>query len=193
MTLVLLYGALAERFGREHRYDIRSPLEAVRALCSQHKGFRQYLVEHSEPGYRVLADDTALELNELHGPCGRVVRIVPVVAGADIGKVLLGASLIGFAIWNPLGWSSIGLIGSATVGSVMTNLGISMILGGIAGMLAKSPSSAGTTEPAATTPSYGFAGAVNTTGQGNPVPIGYGIVEIGSQVISAGLNITRLQ
>ena len=36
-------------------------------------------------------------------------------------------------------------------------------------------------------PSYAFDGAVNTTRQGNPVPICYGSMIVGSQVISAGL------
>lgn len=36
-------------------------------------------------------------------------------------------------------------------------------------------------------PSYNFNGAVNTTAQGNPVPLGYGRMIIGSAVISAGI------
>lgn len=36
-------------------------------------------------------------------------------------------------------------------------------------------------------PSYAFGGPVNTTAQGNPVPIGYGQREIGGAVISAGI------
>jgi predicted phage tail protein len=36
-------------------------------------------------------------------------------------------------------------------------------------------------------PSYAFDGAVNTAAQGNPVPICYGRLIVGSQVVSAGL------
>ena len=37
-------------------------------------------------------------------------------------------------------------------------------------------------------PSYAFGGAVNTTAQGQPVPIGYGRMIIGGAVISAGIT-----
>ena len=44
------------------------------------------------------------------------------------------------------------------------------------------------TEQVENKPSYLFDGAVNTTRQGNAVPVGYGRLRVGSQVISAGLT-----
>ena len=41
------------------------------------------------------------------------------------------------------------------------------------------------------TPSYLFNGAVNTTAQGHPVPIGYGRLIVGSAVISASIVTTE--
>ncbi len=38
-------------------------------------------------------------------------------------------------------------------------------------------------------PSYVFNGPVNTTAQGQPVPIGYGRLIVGGAVISAGISI----
>ena len=56
MRTIRLYGALGEQFGRVWRLDVKSPAEAVRALCSQLPGFRQYLQKNSAPGYRVMGD-----------------------------------------------------------------------------------------------------------------------------------------
>ena len=42
------------------------------------------------------------------------------------------------------------------------------------------------------TPSTYFDGAVNTTAQGHPVPIGYGKLIVGSAVISAGLTVEEV-
>ncbi len=70
MMLVLLYGELGRRFGRVHRFDIRTPAEAVRALSANHKGFRAHLIAHSEPGYRVLASGQAVGAAGLHDPAG---------------------------------------------------------------------------------------------------------------------------
>ena len=41
-------------------------------------------------------------------------------------------------------------------------------------------------------PSYSFNGAVNTTAQGHPVPVGYGRLIVGSAVISAGIDVDEI-
>ena len=41
-------------------------------------------------------------------------------------------------------------------------------------------------------PSYSFNGAVNTTAQGHPVPVGYGRLVVGSAVISAGIDVDEV-
>ncbi len=64
---------------------------------------------------------------------GAVIHIVPRLAGAKSGGVfqaVLGAALIAVAWWNPAGW-----LGAAAV-SGMYAAGASMILGGVAQMLA---------------------------------------------------------
>lgn len=64
---------------------------------------------------------------------GAVIHIVPRLAGAKSGGVfqaVLGAALIAVAWWNPVGW-----LGTAAV-SGMYAAGASMILGGVAQMLA---------------------------------------------------------
>jgi predicted phage tail protein len=70
------------------------------------------------------------------------------------------------------------------------NVGFALALGGVAQMLAPQPKmDAGAGSQEANSPSYTFNGAVNTTAQGHPVPVGYGRLIIGSAVISAGVQV----
>jgi predicted phage tail protein len=193
MRTVRLYGHLAARFGRVHRLDVRTPAEAVRALCATRDGFRAHLIAHSRPGYRVLVGRQALTLDALALPADDDIRIVPVTAGAGrgAGQILLGAALVavgvatgGFGLAAGAAWSA----GAATfAGYIAGNLGMALILGGVVQMLAPQPKTPGTPERPENRPSYAFDGPVNTTAQGNPVPVCYGRLIVGSQVVSAGM------
>lgn len=98
-------------------------------------------------------------------------------------SVIVGAVLvfIGFAI---SGFS----FGTLTpVGALFVSAGIAMIAGGVVQLLTPVPK--GTkNKSVANEPSYSFNGAVNTQAQGNPVPLLYGRMIVGSAVISAGIN-----
>lgn len=185
MMTILLYGFLGKKFGRVHRYEVNSPAEAVRALNATIDGFKEAVISGGE--YRVLraGKDTVLEEN-LHEPQSykETVRIIPVVAGSKRGGlmgIIIGAVLIAASIWMP------GL--SAVTANYLMGAGVSMVLGGVAQMLFSPRSTTGTSvEAAENKPSYAFDGAVNTVAQGNPVPVCYGRLLVGSQIISAGLS-----
>jgi predicted phage tail protein len=193
LLTVLLYGHLGKRFGRRHRYDVRSPAEAVRALCATITGFRAYMIEHSRPGYRVLVGRDPRDLTTLAHPADGAIKIVPVTAGAGrgLGTVILGAALIGFGVSTggaSLGFSAAWKVGGLKLaGYFAANIGLSLVLGGVAQMLAPQPKTLGAPDRPENKPSYAFDGAVNTAAQGNPVPVCYGRMIVGSQVISAGM------
>lgn len=192
MKLILLYGFLGQRFGRVHRYDVKSPAEAVRALCCTVKGFRQALAKGG--AYRVLvggkqgltAPDTLNPVSDRES-----IRIVPVVAGAGrgLGQLIVGAALIYFA--GPLGGTLGGTfgVGAAAYTSAFTSIGFSLVLGGVSQMLFAPKGVQGNVERPENKPSFTFDGAVNTATQGNPVALLFGgPLIVGSQVISAGLS-----
>lgn len=189
MKTIKLYGELAEKFGKEFKLAVKTPAEAIRALCLQLGGFRQHLEKYSEPGYVVRVGKDARDAEELTAPSSNleIIRIIPVVAGASaVGRIILGIALIAVAIYAPWAATAIGSTG-ATVGTVMLGIGASLVLGGIAELLAPSPPKTdGNTAPEAT-PSYLFDGPVNTMGAGYAVPVGYGELLVGSHVISAEL------
>ncbi|MCS6766644.1 MAG: tail assembly protein [Candidatus Protistobacter heckmanni] len=194
MVTVILLGELGRRFGRRHRLAIASAAEAVRALCANFPAFERELVASGERGvgYRVLAGRESLTLDQLHEPTGQQrITISPVVSGAGggIGQAILGVALIAVSWWNPMGWAAAGsFLSQATLYSV----GTSMILGGVAQMIAPTPKASDPSERPENKPSYSFNGAVNTTAQGQPVPLGYGRLIVGSAVISAGIDIDEV-
>ncbi len=182
-TTIRLHGALGQRFGREFRLAVHSPAEAVQALCHLVKGFREYLVEHDQPGFRVWVGTDKVGEKELAYPCGsQTIRIAPVMvaAGGDTLQIVGGVALIaagGILQANGIEW-----------GSYLTNMGVAMTLGGIAQALAPSPHAPLTPKETKTEPSYLFNGPVNTIAQGHRVPICYGRLRVGSAVISSGTS-----
>ncbi|SCZ74077.1 hypothetical protein SAMN03159324_05182 [Pseudomonas sp. NFPP18] len=62
-----------------------------------------------------------------------------------------------------------------------------MVAGGVIQMLSPQAKGLGTQDSPNNRPSYSFNGAVNTSVQGNPVPLLYGRMIVGSAVISAGI------
>ena len=190
MKTIRLYGELGKRFGREFKLDVQTPAEAVRALRVIVPGFHAYLVEHAKSAFKVFvggsnrSDDAAAPCSDLE-----IIRIAPTVQGASaVGRIILGAALLVFAWWNPLGWAA----GSAMMTGV-TGMGMSMVLGGVVQLLSPQQSyDSASSESPENKPSYNFNGPVNTTAQGHPVPLCYGRMIVGSAVISAGLE-TRQQ
>lgn len=203
MKTIVLLGELGRKFGRKHMLDVKTPAEAIRALCANFKEFAPFVSSSEERnvGYRVInvRDDTGLD--ELHNPAGRMITIVPVIGGAgflsnflgsSLGKVVIGAALIAASIMVP-GLAAVTLFGTTTLATVAFSIGASLALGGVAQLLAPTPPSIGTNAQDEQKPSYLFDGAVNTTSQGYPVPVGYGRMVVGSAVISAGISVEDIE
>ena len=172
LKTVRLGGELAKRFGREHRFAISDPAEAVRALCANFPEFRRHLIESDQRGvgYRVLVDRRDVPLEELGNPSGQAtVRIVPVIAGAGKGgifEIIAGVVLIAAAVaLGPIGMGAGSLLSGAMAAQVGA-IGLALVLGGITNLL--SP------QPKTNQQSYAIQGNVNVVAQGAAIPIGYG-------------------
>ena len=187
MREVELYGPLAEKFGKDFSLHVRTVQQALKLFAANFKDFRQHLIDSDGViGYEVWDGDYNLgeDANEFTKIGTGKIRIIPVVQGAGAtGRIIAGVVLviIGVVVAG-------GSYGSASpVRSSLIMAGIGLIAGGIAEKLAGKPRDADTTQ-AENTKSYIFSGAVNTTRQGVPVPIGYGKMLIGSAVISASIT-----
>ncbi len=192
---IILSGELGKIFGREHRFAITTPAEAIRALCANHKSFARHLLDSESRGfgYRVTVDKEPLgDVKNVHNPVSRTVRIVPVIMGAKKGglmNIVLGAALIGAAFLT--GGASLaagGVVFSGLAGQVAFGLGVSMLLGGVSSLLSPTPKAGKPAEQPENQPSYAFNGPVNTSSAGQCVPYAFGRLIIGSAVASAGIS-----
>lgn len=175
--IVLLYGSLRSKYGHRHEFDITTPGEAIRALKANYSEFELDLFKD---GFNVYIGYDQVPGASANNPISEVevCRIVPTVSGAGIGEVVAWYIASQFAI-------------STTTLAIITfavNALVSLAISGIAQALfaPPKPSVSGSERPE-NKPSYVFNGPVNTTQQGHPVPVGYGKLRVGSQVISAGL------
>jgi predicted phage tail protein len=193
----MLYGSLGATYGKVHRYDVVSPAQAIKALSVTIKGFKQSLIDGGY--YRVLVGGKdELSIDQLGNPMSdrETIRIVPVVAGSrGLGQIVLGVALVAFA--GPLAGFAGSAFGAtaattAVIASSISSIGVSLVIGGVSQMLFSPQAQTASAEREENKPSFIFNGAVNTTRQGNCVPICYGRMIVGSQVISAGLSVTEL-
>lgn len=200
MTTVYLYGHLGRHFGHRWNLEVASPAEAVRALIANRPDFERYLIEHSTLGYRVfIGPDPLRGPAHLGDPVGRqAIKLVPVIAGSKEGgiNIILGAVLIAAAIitfqYELLPFALTTTAGLTAAGSVVVGVGFmgaGLVLGGISQLLMGAPKSPEPSERPENKPSFFFNGPVNTTQQGQPVPVCYGgPIRVGSAVISAGIS-----
>lgn len=189
LKVIRLYGVLGFKFGRVHHLAIDSPREAIKALSVLYEGFEQFLANAHLKGleFAVFKGKRNISEDELNLDTSEEIRIAPVIKGSKRGgffQTVLGIAMIGLAVWNPAF-----LAMSATTNSALMLGGAAMAIGGVVQMLSPQPRGLSIRQDADNKPSYAFGGAVNTTAQGNPVPLLYGIGrrEIGGAIISAGI------
>lgn len=186
LRTVRLYGELGKRYGRTHRFDVRTPAEALRALSANFPGFKKYVAEAhtSGVGFRVVNGGADLEsVDEVHHPASGELKIVPEIIGSGAtARILVGVALIA-ASFIPF---------FAVASPYMMSVGISLVLGGVIELLSPMPRAPEPPERPENLPSYTFNGPVNTTQQGQPVPVGYGRLIVGGAVISAGLSTQQI-
>ena len=190
---IKLYGQLAKFVGSSVlEAEVSSAAQAVRFLCVNFKGIEKHMADQY---YKVMANDWNLAEEEIHYPTGQSdISIIPVVGGAggNVGRIVLGAVLIGIAIANPFGVAAIGTIGgSMSVASVVGKIGIALVLSGVAGLLTPVQEVPKTEDDPRR--SFSFSGIQNTSRAGVPVPLVYGTqVLVGSVVISAGIDTVQV-
>tara|TARA_B100001094_G_scaffold140981_2_gene136626 strand:+ start:4323 stop:4934 length:612 start_codon:yes stop_codon:yes gene_type:complete len=193
---VKLYGPLAdfvvERGGQETmEADISTPAEAIRFLVANWPELQGHMAEQY---YKISTGNFEVEQEELHYPASNEVKIVPVIGGAggNTGRIILGAALIAAAIAMPAstgafaGIKAAGWQGAGWVTKALVQVGASLVLGGIAGMLTPVPKKPEYEQDPKL--SYSFGGVQNTTRAGTPVPIIYGEIFTGSVIISAAID-----
>ncbi len=194
LRTIRLYGKLGAEFGRVHQFVCNDTAGAVRALCQMVPGFQRFLNESKDKGlgYACFIGKQNIGEEGLSYPAGNDdIRIAPVILGSGRGgffQIILGAALIGGAFLT--GGASLAggsLAFSGWAGQLAFNLGVAMVLGGVSQLLTKQPQGLTSVESPDNGASYNFNGPVNVTAQGNPAPVLYGEVIVGSVTVSADM------
>src|SRR5688572_16073218 len=178
---VRVYGSLGAKFGRLFRLAVSSPAEAVRALCMQIPGFERELMTSKDRGvgYVVYIGKRNVTEEELTWQSGcEDIRIAPVLMGSKkqgLGQIIIGIVLVVVG-------AVLTYFGAGSIGIPIMKLGASMIIGGVIQLLMPAPKPGDLDRPE-NQPNYAFNGPVNTQAQGNPVPVLYGELIVGSAVI----------
>jgi len=209
MVTIRLLGEAGRRFGRQFKLAVKTPAEAVRALCVQIPGLRQYLLDSEENGigWRAVTDHAAgLDEEGLLWPLSKRFVLAPIPAGkGGVGKIIAGVALVAVSIlFAPAGAFAGGLftLGAQAV-PIVAGIGLSLAFSGIADLLTPTPKMPNVAGPGgigsgATSGrsreeqerSFTFDKSNANTQQGEVVPVLYGERIIGSlPVLSFGLEL----
>jgi predicted phage tail protein len=184
---VKLIGELGRRFGRSYSFVASSPKEIISALSHQIEGFKDYLRDAHEKGigFRLVDGDAdGMEYGETMMGCKRLIIAPIITGGGAIGRILLGVALIALAFVT-FGTSAAfagfttaaqaaatgTTAGFAAGSAVLFNLGVTLVLTGIAALLTPAVEPPKETERK---DSFLFDRATELTTQGQPVPVLYG-------------------
>ena len=210
MVTIRLLGEAGRRYGRKFQLAVKTPAEALRALCLQIPGLRQYLLESGEKGidWRVVTDHAeGLEDEQLLWPMSKRLVLAPLPAGrGGVGKIIAGVALVAFAIVTAgAGLFGLGLGFGASTAIGIGAIGASLIFGGVADLLTPTPKMPNVKGPggigggsSATSGrsqeeqlnSFAFDKSNANTVQGDVVPVLYGERIIGAlPVLSFGLEL----
>ena len=209
MVTIRLLGEAGRRYGRRFQLAVKTPAEAVRALCLQIPGLRQYLLESGEKGidWRVVTDHAeGLDEDQMLWPLSKRLVLAPLPAGrGGVGKIIAGVALVAFAIVTAgAGLFGLGLGFGASTAIGIGAIGASLIFGGVADLLTPTPkmpnvkggglgggsSATSGRDRDEQLNSFAFDKSNANTVQGDVVPVLYGERIIGAlPVLSFGLEL----
>lgn len=180
---IRLYGKLGAQFGREHWLAVSSIREATIAMAVVIPGFERYVSTSAErgEGYAIFLGKKNVGEAEIDDWSGnREIRIAPIIMGSKQGglfQIVVGVVLLVVGFFT----------GGSTWGPAMMLMGGALAVSGAMSMMTQQAVTKESGDRGENVASKNFNGPVNTVAQGNPVPILYGRLIVGSAVISAGI------
>lgn len=167
MTEVHLHGILAKKYGKVHKIALKKPRDVLFAMEANYDDFLKDVKDLMRKNifYTFVVDNKVLDKAESDGPNKSIKKIdlVPVISGGGADPLTIAIALIS-------------TIGSAVYSYVQ------------AGKVEypKIPGASATTS--ANSRSLAFSNRENITEQGNPVPLVYGRLKVGSAVIQSSIK-----
>jgi len=197
LVRVKLHGELGATTGQEEwNLHVNSAGEAIHAINSQtNDSIRRYFLEGRlttkykvlinkemvEPNGNLTENELSLERNNLKN-----IDIIPLLEGSDLENP-----------WWAIGLGVIGLGFASSPFAIMAAL--SILTQGLSNLLSKPPKlpdqrqmTNPSSDPKELANSYLFSGPANVINEGGPVPLGYGRLVVGSQVIMTSYDVRRM-
>jgi len=172
MTQVYIHGILAREYGNIFEFNLPNPKDVLEAIDCNRSGFIRRLIELQKEGfcYDIIINKKRVTQEEhmtgVKNP--KTIDLVPAITGAGP-----------FAAF-------VAFLGS---GTFLANLAVAIIFAAISYALTPKPEmEALEIDADASKSSLIFSNTVNVASQGSPVPIGYGRLKVGSQVIQATIK-----
>jgi predicted phage tail protein len=173
MTIVNIHGILAREFGNSFILSLPNPKDVLEAIDCNREGFLQRLIELQREGlcYDLIINKERItngpDMDNISNPA--TIDLVPAISGS--GQFIAAA----FKLLTAKTFA-------ATVAKAIIFAAISYAL------TPKPENEALEIEADASKSSLIFSNTVNVASQGSPVPIGYGRLQVGSQVIQATIK-----
>ena len=194
MTNITLHGILGKEFGKNLKLNLNRTKYILKAIDVNKKNFINRINELSREGlnYTIIIDNQKIQdISELDiKNIPQEIHLVPMIvgSGAAIGAAILtgiSAGLAGIGIGTATVFTS-SMLASQIVGGLI----LSAVSLGLQYLLAdnESTSSQASASTKALEESFMFSNKVNLANQGSPVPIGYGRLKIGAQVIQFSIK-----
>tara|TARA_R110002167_G_scaffold127194_5_gene308626 strand:- start:2175 stop:2774 length:600 start_codon:yes stop_codon:yes gene_type:complete len=172
MTIVNIHGILAREYGSSFILNLPNPKDVLEAIDCNRLGFLQRLVELQREGfcYDLIIDKKRItngpDMENISDPA--TIDLVPAISGSGpLAPIFM-------------------FLGSGTLLAYLAN---AVIFAAISYALTPKPENeALEIESNSSKGSLIFSNTANLANQGSPVPIGYGRLQVGSQVIQATIK-----
>ena len=173
MTIINLHGILAREYGKHFSLELENPKHVLHAIDCSKNGFLRRIIELQRDGfvYDIIVNKKRIEVGKQMDGMTRpeTIDLVPAIIGS-------GGAIAAIFMWF-------------AEGSFLAQLATAVIFAAIAYALTPTPDvEALEVEAAATKGSFIFSNRVNVASQGAPVPVGYGRLKVGSQVVQATIR-----
>ena len=176
-TYIQLHGILAREYDGHFEYELGNPKNVLQAIDTNRKGFISRIIELEKQGfcYDIIIDKKrvihAKEMEQFKNP--ETIDLVPAITGSGVVATVVG-SIVSF-------------LGSS---GLVATLVKAVIFAAVAYALTPTPEpeEALEIEAKGSRTSMIFSNTVNTASQGSPVPLGYGRLKVGSQVIQSTIK-----
>ena len=172
MTEIHLHGILGQKYGKLHKFSIKEPKDVVRALEANYEDFTKELKDLLKKNiiYTIVADDQWVQGNVfLKKKNIKKIDFVPTILGS--GPVIAGYTLT---------WWMVAVLVVSIASAVY-----SYVQAGKQ-QYPEIPGAEGVSS--VNSRSLAFSNRENITEQGNPVPLVYGRMKIGSAVIQSSIK-----